>query len=267
MKFSISLLFSLFFLTAHADGIFVPPSKFDNDSQQLTGNKVLEFWGYHNYQGSDNYQNVLKLRYYNPLELGDWRGRIRLDTSYVANFNSISSANSSGQYSSGNTMVTVWGQDRYFLNPLGALIGARVTFPFGNNGQWAMGPQLGWSFLPEVDSKLHVTDFSPLIRYMYGFDTKNNNPMANPTQPALQRSLQIFPSIGFQLRPDTMLRLWDENGVVYNSAGGGWFVPIDAMLTHRLSKHWVVAIGASKQVIQTYRQYDWSTYGKVSFNF
>jgi len=267
MKSFLSLLLVLFVSVSHAEDFLVPISKFDNDSQQLTNSKVLEFWGYHNYDGSNNYQNILRLRYYNPLEAGDWRGRIRLDTAWASNYNLIDSANNSGQYSAGNTMVTIWGQDRTFLKPLGALVGARVTFPFGNNGQWAVGPQLGWSFVPEVDSLLHVTDFSPLMRYMYGFDTKNNSQIINPNQPALARNLQLFPTIGFQLSPDTMLRFWDENGAVYNSAGGGWFVPLDAMVTHRLAKHWVFAVGASKQVVQTYRQYDWSTYAKVSFNF
>ena len=267
MKYLLPLLLTLFAAATHAEDFLVPISKFDNDSQQLTNSKVLEFWGYHNYDGHDNYQNILKLRYYNPLEAGDWRGRIRLDTAWASNYNSISSANNSGQYSAGNTMVTIWGQDRTFLKPLGALVGARVIFPFGNNGQWAVGPQLGWSFVPEIDSMLHVTDFSPLMRYMYGFDTKNNSQTINPGQPPLSRNLQIFPTIGFQLSPNTMLRFWDENGAVYNSAGGGWFVPIDAMVTHRLTKHWVFAVGASKQVVQTYRQYDWSTYAKVSYNF
>ena len=252
---------------ALASDLLVPLRKFDNDSQQLSDSKVLEFWGYHNYQGNDNYQNTLRLRYYSPINAGVWRGRIRFDTAYVANFNSITSAGNSGQYSSGNTMVTVWGQDKYFLKPLGALVGARLTFPFGNNGQWAVGPQLGWSFLPEIDSLLHVTDFSPLIRYMYGFDTKNNSFSVNPNQPALQRNLQVFPTVGFKITNNTMLRFWDENGVVYNSAGGGWFVPIDAMITHRLTKNWVIAVGASKQVVQTYQQYDWSSYAKLSLNF
>ena len=267
MKYLLPFLLSLFAAATHAEDFLVPISKFDNDSQQLTNSKVLEFWGYHNYDGNDNYQNILKLRYYNPLEAGDWRGRIRFDTAWASNFNSISSANNSGQYSAGNTMVTIWGQDRTFLKPLGALVGARVIFPFGNNGQWAVGPQLGWSFVPEVDSMLHVTDFSPLMRYMYGFDSKNNSQAINPSQPPLSRNLQLFPTIGFQLSPNTMLRFWDENGMVYNSAGGGWFVPLDAMVTHRLAKHWVFAVGASKQLVQTYRQYDWSTYAKVSYNF
>jgi hypothetical protein len=263
----IFLLASIFLSSAWAEDLLVPLSKFDNDSQKLTNDRVLEFWGYHNYEGSDNYQNVLKLRYYNPLEAGDWRGRIRLDTAVVSSYNSIDTPNNSGQYSAGNTMITVWGQDKTFLKSLGALVGARVIFPFGNNGQWAVGPQLNWTFSPEVDSLLHITDFSPLLRYMYGFDAKNNSYAVNPSQPALLRNLQIFPTIGFELSPSTMLRFWDENGVVYNTAGGGWFIPIDAMVTHRLTKNFVVAVGASKQVVQSYRQYDWSSYAKISYNF
>ncbi|MDP3620531.1 MAG: hypothetical protein Q8R65_01240 [Polynucleobacter sp.] len=266
-KLAAFLFFAFGAQWSHAETVLVPLSKFDNDSQQLTNSRVLEFWGYHAADGDDNYQNTLRLRYYNPLKAGDWHGRIRFDTAYVANYNSNTSPDNSGQYSAGNTMVTVWGQDRTFLKPLGATVGARVTFPFGNNGQWAVGPQLGWTFVPELSSKLHVTDFSPLIRYMYGFDTKNNSIAVNSNQPALQRNLQLFPTLGFQLSPNTTLRFWDENGMAYNSAGGGWFVPIDAMLMHRLTKHWVVSVGASKQVVQTFRQYDWMTYGKVSLNF
>ena len=267
MKLLVTFLFSIFVSASYAEDLLVPLSKFDNDSQQLSDSKVLEFWAYHNYDNNDNYQNVLKLRYYNPLAAGNWRGRIRLDTSYASSYNSISSANNAGQYSAGNTMVTIWGQDQTFLKPLGALVGGRVIFPFGNNGQWAVGPQLNWSFIPSVNSRITVTDFSPLVRYMYGFDTKNNSFIVNPNQPALMRSLQLYPTVGFQLSPNTMLRFWDENGAVYNSAGGGWFVPIDAMVTHRFAKNWVFAIGGSKQVVQTYRQYDWSSYAKISYNF
>ena len=267
VKYFLLLFASLFLSNAWAEDLFVPLSKFDNDSQELSKDRVLEFWGYHNHEGNYNYKNVLKLRYYNPLEAGDWRGRIRIDTSISSDYNSQMPSNNTGQYSAGNTMVTIWGQDRSFLKPLGALVGARVIVPFGNNGQWAVGPQLNWVFSPQVDSILHLTDFSPLIRYMYGFDTKNNSYAINPSQPALLRNFQMFPTAGYQLAPNTILRLWDENGLIYNTAGGGWFIPIDAMVTHRLTKNLVIAVGASKQVVQTYRQYDWSTYGKISYNF
>lgn len=267
MKIVAPLLFCLFVSETYAEDLLVPISKFDNDSERLVDSKVLELWGFHNYKGDDGYQNTAILRYYHPLQTDTWRGRIRLDASLVANSNSSSASNDAGQYTLGNTLVTVWGQDNYFLKPLGALFGGRLSLPSDNNGQWAVGPQLGWSFLPEVTSFLHVTDFSPLLRYMYGFDRKNNSFGTKPAQPALQRNLQIYPMISFQLSPSTMLRLWDENEIIYNSAGGGWFVPIDAMITHRLTKNLVFSVGASKQVVQTYKQYDWSTYAKVSLNF
>jgi len=112
-----------------------------------------------------------------------------------------------------------------------------------------------------------LADFSPLARYMYGFYSKNSTLANSLNQPALARRLELYPTLGFNIAPDTQIRFWDENGAVYNSAGGGWFVPIDAMVTHRLNQHFLIALGASKQVVQTYQQYDWSFYGKLSFNF
>lgn len=264
---AILVLFGALISIAHAEDLLVPLAKFDNDSQKLSNDSVLEFWGYHQYDGSQNYENTLKIRFYTPLNAGDWRGRFRLDTSVVSNYNSATSQSSSSQYSGGQTLITVWGQDGTFLKSLGALVGGRVVLPNGNSNQWAFGPQLNWTFTPQVDSLLHVTDFSPLLRYMYGICAGNSNCTGNMNQTPLSRSLQIFPTIGFELGPATMLRFWDENGAVYNSAGGGWFLPIDAMLTHRLGSNFVVAIGASKQLVQTFQQYNWMTYGKVSWNF
>lgn len=267
MKYFVFIFINLLIANAYAEDLLVPLSKFDNDSQRLATDHVLEFWGYHGFDGANNYDNTLTLRYYNPLEAGDFKGRVRIDTSLVSAYNTDVAGSNSKQYSAGNTMVTIWGQDKNYLTPLRALIGARVVLPFGNYGQWAVGPQVSWTLTPEEDTLLRVTDFSPLLRYMYSFDTKNNTFAVNPSQPPLSQYLQIYPTIGFQLSPKTMLRLWDENGMAYNAAGGGWFIPIDAMVTHRLTKNLVVAVGASKQLFQTYRQYDWMSYGKVSLNF
>lgn len=252
---------------AHSKELEEHRSRFVNDTQKLSDDRVLEFWGYHNYQGNDQYQNTLRLRYYNPLAAGNWRGRIRLDTAMVSNYSSDPAMGGSRQYSAGQTMVTLWGQDKSFLNPLGALVGVRAIFPFGDNGQWAVGPQFSWSYVPDVKTVFNVTDFSPLVRYMYGFDTKNNSFSVNPTQPPLQRVLQLYPTMGFAISPDITVRIWDENGIIYNSAGGGWFLPLDAMVLHRLTKNLVFAVGGTKQVVQTYRQYDWSVYAKISLNF
>jgi len=103
---------------------------------------------------------------------------------------------------------------------------------------------------------------------MYGFDIKGNSFANNPNQPPLIRNLNIFPTLGLNISPSTQVRLWDENGIVWNTGGGGgWFVPLDAMVTHRINKSFLFAVGASKQVVQSYSVYDWSFYGKLSFNF
>lgn len=239
-----------------------------NTTEQSERNRVVEFWGYHTSNGSQDYSNTLKLRYYQPIAIGNaWKGTARLDTSYVDQYGPDYPAHRSGQYSAGNTMLTIWGNHPGILPTLHNNLGFRVIFPFGNNGQWAIGPQVGSVFRPKEASQTRLTDFSPLVRYMYGFDTKNNSTTSNPSQPALLRTLELYPTLGFRLGPDTQLRLWDENGIDYNTAGGGWFVPLDAMVTHRLNKHWLIAVGASKRLIQTYSQYDWSTYAKLSLSF
>lgn len=261
----ISLTF-LFVSICHAENLLTGISTFENDSQQLVDNKVVELWGFHNYKGNDTYQNTAILRYYHPLQTDSWRGRMRLDASLVSNF-STTSSDGRPPYTLGNTLVTVWGQDNYFLKPLGALFGGRISLPSDTNGQWAAGPQLGWSFVNEVNNPLRISSFSPLLRYMYGFDRKNNGLGTKPPIPTLQRNLQIYPIISFRLTQSTVLRLWDQNEIIYNSAGGGWFVPIDAMISHRITQNLVFSVGASKQVVQTYKQYDWSSYAKISFNF
>lgn len=240
---------------------------FQNISGEYSRSHILEFWGYHDYQGNQNYSDTIKLRFYQPLDIDRFHGTLRLDTAYVSNYGPSFPAQTSGQYSTGNTMLTLWGNHPDLLPEIGSNFGARLVFPFGNNGQWAIGPQVGASFRPTNSTSLNLADFSPLARYMYGFDTKNNSPQLNASQPPLARNLQLFPTLGFQITPSTQIRMWDENGVIYNSAGGGWFIPLDAMITHRLTKNFLFAVGASKQVVQTYNQYDWSVYGKLSFNF
>lgn len=268
-KLAIALITTL--LTSFAAWAVEDENKFSSYFQNMSGeysrDRILEFWGYHDYQGNQNYNDTIKLRYYQPLDIDRFHGTLRLDTSYTSSYGPSFPAQNSGQYSAGNTMLTFWGNHPNFLPEIGANFGGRVIFPFGNNGQWAIGPQVGASFRPTNSNLFNLADFSPLARYMYGFDTKNNSLQLNPSQPPLARTLQLFPTLGFQITPTTQIRMWDENGVVYNSAGGGWFVPIDAMVTHRVTKNFLFAVGASKQVVQTYNQYDWSIYGKLSFNF
>lgn len=239
-------------------------SYFQNVSQEYSRDRILEFWGYHESQGNENYSNTARLRYYQPVDFDRFRGTIRLDTSFVSSYGPGYPAQHPGQYNQGGTMLTFWGNHPNLLPSWGGNLGGRVIFPFGNSGQWALGPQIGTSFKPSKEEAiLNLADFSPLARFMYGFYPKNN-----PTyQAPLIRNLELYPTLGFQLSPNTQLRMWDENGFVYNAATGGWFAPIDGMITHRVNRNFLFAVGASKQIVQTYLQYDWNVYGKMSFNF
>ena len=231
-----------------------------NASQDRSENRILEFWGYHEYDGSQNYADTLKLRYYNPLNIGDWHGTLRLDTAYTAAYGPLLPAQSTGTYSANNAMVTIWGgKAGWFGN-----VGARVVAPLSDVGQWLAGPQVSTSFTPAGSSKSLLADISPLARYMIGFNAKAPSGFSPPP---LASRLELYPTVGVNLGPSTQIRFWDENGAVYNAAGGGWFVPIDAMVTQRINKNLLFAIGGAKQVVQTYQLYNWTVYGKVSFTF
>ena len=231
-----------------------------NASQERSQNHTLEFWGYHEYDGSQNYADTLKLRYYNPLNLGDWHGMVRLDTAYTATYGPQLPVQSTSTYSANNAMLTVWGgKAGWFGN-----VGARIIAPLSNTGQWLAGPQISTSFTPAGGGQTLLADISPLARYMIGFNAKA--PSGTGPPPLVSR-LELYPTIGLNLGPSTQIRFWDENGAVYNSAGGGWFVPIDAMVTQRINKNLLIAIGGAKQVVQTYQLYNWTVYGKISLSF
>jgi hypothetical protein len=231
-----------------------------NASQERSQDHILEFWGYHVSQGAGNDADTLKLRYYNPLNLGSWHGTMRLDTAYTATYGPQLPAQSTGTFSPNNAMLTIWGgQADWFAN-----VGARVFVPLGNTGQWLAGPQVSTSFRPADSGQNILSDISPLARYMMGF---NRKAPTSSSLPPLDNHLELYPTVGLNLGSSTQLRFWDENGAVYNSAGGGWFVPIDAMVTHRINNNLLLAIGGAKQVIQTYQLYNWTVYGKVSLSF
>jgi hypothetical protein len=231
-----------------------------NASQERSQDHILEFWGEHDSQGSGNYADTLRLRYYNPLNIADWHGTVRLDTAYSAAYGPQLPAQSTGTFSPSFAMLTIWGGQTGWL----ANVGARLFAPLSNTGQWLAGPQVSTSFKPAASNNNVLADISPLARYMIGFNAKAP---AGYSAPPLASRLELYPTIGLNLSPSTQIRFWDENGAAYNAAAGGWFVPIDAMVTQRINKNLLIAIGGAKQVVQTYQLYNWTVYGKIALTF
>ena len=263
MTFLRTLTFSLLCITASAfaaEQASAPILGLVNTSQDRSQDHILEFWGYHEYVGSQNYADTLKLRYYNPLNIGDWHGTVRLDTAYTANYGLQLPDQATGTYTPNNAMITIWGGQAGWL----ANVGARLVAPLSNSGQWLAGPQISSSFAPGGSGQKVLSDISPLARYMFGFSPRAP---AGISLPPLISRLELYPTVGLNLSPSTQIRFWDENGAIYNAAGGGWFVPIDTMVTQRINKNWLVAIGGAKQVVQSYPLYNWTVYGKISLTF
>ncbi len=167
-----------------------------NTPQERSQDHILKFWGYHNYQGSQNYLDTLKLRYYNPLNLGDWHGTMRLDTAYTASYGPQKSAQGTDGFSPNNAMLTIWGGQVGWLGT----IGARVYAPLSNSGQWLAGPQVSTSFKPAGSEKNILSDTSPLARYMFGFNPKAP---AGTSLPPITSQLELYPTIGLNLSPST----------------------------------------------------------------
>jgi hypothetical protein len=208
------LLCSSAVLVCAAEQTSTPILGLVNASQERSQDRTLEFWGYHEYNGSQNYADTLKLRYYNPLNIGDWHGTLRLDTAYTSAYGPLLPEQSPGTYSANNAMVTIWGGKAGWLGN----VGARVLAPLGNIGQWLAGPQASTSFTPAGSGQQLLSDISPLARYMIGFNARAPSGM-NP--PPLASRLELYPTVGLNLGPSTQIRFWDENGALYNAAGVG----------------------------------------------
>jgi hypothetical protein len=241
----------------------------ENVSERYSAEPIVELWYYHQKMATGAFSNMATLRYYQPIHnpFNQWRGMIRFDQSYFNSFGPTYDSPESNRYQRGNTMMTIWGNHPGLFPNWHGDLGFRVVFPVGNQGQWAVGPQAGVSYQTrKPEGQMGLADFSPLVRIMFGFNIKGN-PLTTADQPPPERLVQFFPALGFDLSPNTQVRLWDENGLAFSPTGSRWFVPLDAMLTHKVTKNLVMAIGASKSVVSTYPQYNWSVYGKVAWYF
>jgi hypothetical protein len=138
----------------------------------------------------------------------------------------------------------------------------RVVFPTGGESpfgsdQWQVAPGFGgsWRF---PDTWRGVT-VAPYARYFYGF--------SEGAGVTTKRSWSIFPTVTFGLRPDWSLVFWPEQGLSYNIRSGKWFVPVEAMATHRLSKQWEYSFGGAYALNDNARDYRWLAQGRLTYYF
>lgn len=227
----------------------------------------LEVWGFHNAQGHDSASNTIQPRLYHSFALGRSGAQAitRLDTSFNSNSGpKYGNGGGGGEFNPGNTRWTLAAFTPEVAENLTFGGGFRMVMPTGYNNtryssaQWAIGPQLAMTYTPKNAGAF--TFFSPLVRYMMG-----TTPVASNA--TLMRTLELYPTLGFQLTPKLKLAMWDETGIVQSQRTGKWFVPIDAMLTYSFDKHWGASVGSSAPVINENFSYFWNAYGRVIYIF
>ena len=121
------------------------------DSFNYSKESILELWVYQNGYGDSTLSDIYRLRFYQPLSINQWKGMMRIDTAYNSTWGPEAPGQSSGQFSAGNTMLTVWGMPPDFFSKWNLNLGGRIIFPFVNNGKWAVGQQVSASFVRQLD--------------------------------------------------------------------------------------------------------------------
>ena len=129
--------------------------------------------------------------------------------------------------------------------------------PFGSD-QWQVAPGFGgnWRF---PDAGRGVT-IAPYARYFYGFSEGSPDVTT-------KRSWNIFPEVSFGLNEKWSLALYPEQGISYNIRSGKWFVPVEAMLTNRVTKSWEYSVGGAYALVEDDRSYRWLLQGRLRFNY
>lgn len=242
-------------------------AQIDDKLSAATASKTwAELWGYHNYQGNDSASNTIQARLYHSLPIGQAgvQGLARLDTSVNSNSGPNFNGGGGGQFNPGNTRLTLSANTPDVAKDLSFGGGFRTIIPTGYNNpayssaQWAMGPQLAATYAPKDAGAFSY--FSPLVRYMMGFSPLSPNV-------TLMRSLELYPTLGFQLTSKLKLAVWDENGLTMNARNGKWFIPADAMITYSFTQHWGGSLGASLPLVNANFNYFWNTYGRIIYTF
>jgi len=90
---------------------------------------------------------------------------------------------------------------------------------------------------------------------------------ANKEGAAKVRRLDLYPEVAFGLSGGWSLALYPENAIAYNEVTRTWFVPIDALLTRRLSKTVEFAFGGAYALVKDDPQFQYVLYGRATFRF
>ena len=223
----------------------------------------MDNWLSYQRNTGDSDQWLYQPRFWIPFDLS--RGwaflqRIDLPVSYT---DQVGTDNTSGKWKAG---IGDWFVEEIFSTPELApnfrmWASIRFVFPTGGSspfgsGQYQWAPALQATYeIPE-----HGITFGPVARYSMSY---------HATKPGAGkiRQLNLYPILTFALPDSWSLSFYPENGPSYNNVTNKWFVPIDVMLTKRLTKTVELALGGAYGLVKDDPQFNYQVYGRMTFYF
>lgn len=226
----------------------------------------VEAWYFRSARTENSFSNMIQPRLYVPFSMSDqWRGISRIDTSLVSNGGPAFPHESGRDFNPSLSKFTVWAISPEVLPSTTVNFGSRFYLPTGydkrdyGSTQWAVAPQVGFT-VKKIDYGI-LSEFAPWFRYVIGVSS-----ISTPPTP-LVRTLEIYPTFVFRIDDHWSVKIWDQRGMVYNAVNGECFMPIDGVLYYYFDKHWSVAAGGSKQIVNNLPLYQWSGYGRIGYHF
>jgi hypothetical protein len=234
-------------------------------AQSGLGTIRLDNWGFFQRNVNGSIQWQYRPRIFVPFDLGNaWVVQMRADVPMIYT-DAKGSANPDGGYSGGiGNMLIEPIVDTPEIAP-NLTLRASLRFvapspkasPFGNDTQYQVAPGIGFTYKAPGSA---VT-VGPYVRYFWGF-----NPQSDGT--TLVSSLNLFPTVTFDINDKWSFVAYPENPITYNSHNGSWFVPFDFLVVNRVSKTFHFAIGgAFKLGSPSNPSYDYIIDGRATFFF
>ena len=137
----------------------------------------------------------------------------------------------------------------------------RLVFPTGGSGPFGSS-QYQWA--PAVSASFAMPEYGisvgPVARYFMSY---------HATEPGASkiRQLWLYPILTFAMQDNWSLAFYSENGIAYNAVTHNWFVPIDLLLSKRVTNTVDVGLGVAYPLTKDDPLYKYVIYGRVTLFF
>jgi hypothetical protein len=230
-----------------------------------TAETRLETWFYYQENADDSGQYKLTEKVYVPLGASDgWRftGRVDVPLLYTDKEGN-GNPNGNWEFHVGDSLTEFYVTTPPVATNLTLGGSLRLVWPTGGQPpfgddqyQWAPSLYLNY-LLPDLGYGL---TFHPLARYFMSYH-------ANAAGAAKIRTLDLYPTVTFDLPDSWFIALYPEKPIEYDQISQQWFVPFEAMVGKDISERLHLGFGGAVKLGGNDAQYQYLLEAQVELRF